>query len=149
MKIRGFEVAKGFEGDNIKLPKRSTARSAGYDLEASEETIIKANDITIVNTGLKAYMLEDEVLELYIRSSYGIKHNLTLANQVGIIDSDYYNNPSNDGHIMVAIRSFRDNDMIINKGERIAQGVFLKYLSVDNDIPSSKERIGGIGSSDL
>ena len=92
-------------------------------------------------------MQEDEVLMLYVRSSIGIKKGLTLSNGTGIIDSSYYENPSNDGNIGIALYNTTEKIVRIEKGERIIQGVFMKYLTVDNDTVLHQERIGGIGSS--
>ena len=144
--MRGFKIAKGFENSNIILPKRQTKNAAGYDFYVAEDTIIKAHNIALIPTGVKAYMESDEVLNIYIRSSMTLKKGLTLANNVGVIDSDYYENPSNDGHIMIQVLNFSDEDILIKKSERIAQGVFMKYLlTVDDDAKS--ERIGGFGST--
>lgn len=145
MKKRGFEIIKGFEDEAI-LPKRGTAKSAGYDFAATEEVTIKPGQTVLVKTGIKAYMLEDEVLKLYIRSSLGFKKNLMLANAVGIIDADYYNNVDNEGHIMVALHNYGSEYRVITKGERIAQGIFTKYLVADKDTASSL-RSGGFGST--
>ena len=151
MKTRGFEVAKGFEESNINLPVRKTKYSAGYDIEAAEDTVIpsfkKGDAPTLIKTGLKAYMADDEVLMLYNRSSNPKKKGLILANSVGVIDKDYYGNPDNDGHIMFAFYNIKDEDVTIKKGEAIGQGVFQKYLVTDDDIASG-ERTGGFGSTD-
>ena len=144
--MRGFKVAKGFENDSIILPKRQTKNSAGYDFYVAKDTIIKAHSIALIPTGVKAYMESDELLNLYIRSSIPMKKGITLSNNVGVIDSDYYENPDNDGHIMIQVMNFTDNDCEIKKGERIAQGVFLKYLTTDDD-NTSASRCGGFGST--
>ena len=147
---RGFEIAKGFEDKNINLPVRKTKLSAGYDFEAAEDTIIPAfkrgDAPTLIKTGIKAYMEDDEVLYLYNRSSNPKKKGLILANSVGVVDADYYGNPDNDGHIMFAFYNMRDEDVTIKKGEAIGQGVFKKYLVVDND-QAEGERTGGFGST--
>ena len=101
---------------------------------------------TLVKTGLKAYMKEDEVLILANRSSNPGKKGLILANSIGVIDSDYYGNPDNDGHIMFAFYNIKEEDIEIKKGEAIGQGIFQKFLSIDNDI-SMGERTGGFGST--
>ena len=175
-KVRGFEVVRGKEGDGINLPKRQTKNSAGYDFEAAEDTIIpsiwksiakrliaKVNPFTpdeakssydenvvkptLVRTGVKAYMQEDEVLQIYPRSSMGIKKGLMLSNTVGIIDSSYYGNPDNDGNIGLALLNTSGKGITIKAGERIAQGIFIKYLRADNDETLHEERTGGFGSS--
>jgi len=144
--MRGFKVVKGFENSNIILPKRQTKSSAGYDFYVASDTIIKAHSIALIPTGVKAYMGSDEVLKIYVRSSMPMKKGLTLANNVGIIDSDYYENPDNDGHIMIQVMNFTDKDILVKKNDRIAQGIFLKYLLADDD-NTNEERIGGFGST--
>ena len=149
-KIRGFEVAKGFENCNINIPVRKTTYSAGYDIEAAEDVIVpsfkKGVKPTLIKTGLKAYMQDDEVLMLYNRSSNPKKKGLILANSVGVVDKDYYGNEDNDGHIMFAFYNIKDEDIEIKKGEAIGQGVFQKYLVVDDDIAEGT-RTGGFGST--
>ena len=149
-KLRGFEVAKGFEDKNINLPERKTKFSAGYDIEVAEDTIIpsfkKGMNPTLIKTGIKAYMQDDEVLFLYNRSSNPKKKGLILANSVGVIDKDYYGNPDNDGHIMFAFYNIKDEDVLIKKGEAIGQGVFQKYFVTDDD-EAKGERMGGFGST--
>ena len=160
MKIRGFEIAKGFEDADITLPCRSTKNSAGYDFSAIEdmeipsyyslllEKITKKEPIkpTLVRTGIKSYMGEDEVLYIYNRSSNPFKKGLILANSVGIIDSDYYGNSDNDGHIMFAFYNFMPFTVKISKGDKIGQGIFGKFLKADGDA-QDKARTGGFGST--
>ena len=147
---RGFEIAKGFENAGINLPVRKTKYSAGYDIEAAEDTIIpsfkKGMKPTLIKTGIKAYMQEDEVLILANRSSNPGKKGLILANSIGVIDSDYYGNPDNDGHIMFAFFNIKDEDIQIKKGDAIGQGIFQKFLTVDEDLAEG-ERLGGFGST--
>ncbi len=248
VKLRGFEIAKGFENKGINLPKRGTKFSAGYDFEAAEDitipsiwtqyengsdklfrelsksifnkefskqellnwdstmknlsetdmlemstkfieaiggfenfnTMVEEEDVdkasesfastisnlfpnqgddliaeinktffkpTLVPTGVKAYMQEDEVLYIYNRSSGPLKRFLSESNAVGIIDSDYYSNPSNDGHIFVQFINFGLGEQKIKKGEKIAQGIFSKYLITDDD-SAEGIRTGGHGSTD-
>ena len=149
-KVRGFEVAKGFEQAGINMPVRKTKYSAGYDIEAVEDTVIpsfkKGMKPTLVKTGLKAYMPEDEYLMLCNRSSNPKKKGLVMANSIGIIDSDYYENPDNDGHFMFAFFNIKAEDIEIKKGDVIGQAIFQKYLTVDND-KAEGERVGGFGST--
>ena len=149
-KIRGFEVAKGFENSNINLPVRKTKYSAGYDVEAVEDTVIpsfkKGMAPTLVKTGIKAYMQDDEVLMLYNRSSNPKKKGLILANSVGVVDKDYYGNEDNDGHIMFAFYNIKEEDITIKKGEAIGQAVFQKYFVTDDD-NAQGDRTGGFGST--
>jgi len=149
-KTRGFEIAKGFEDKYINLPKRSTKYSAGYDFEAAEDVVIPSfkpgMNPTLIKTGIKAYMLDDEMLCLYNRSSNPKKKGLVLANGVGVVDKDYYENPDNDGLIMFAFYNVKAEDVEIKKGERIGQGIFQKYLVVDEDAAEGT-REGGFGST--
>lgn len=139
--IRGFEILKGYEERGIKLPTRKTAFSAGYDLEAAENIFVTREKISLVTTGLKAFMLPDEVLMIYIRSSLAVKHQLTLANSVGVIDADYQD------HILLPMISLGES-FEIKKGMRIAQGIFQKYLTVDGDeIGVGEKRFGRFGST--
>ena len=135
----------------INLPQRKTKYSAGYDFEAIEDTVIPAYQRgmapTLVKTGVKAYMQEDEVLLLYNRSSNPKKKGLVLSNGVGVIDCDFFGNIDNDGEIMFAFYNLSDHDIEIKKGETIGQGVFQKYLKTDDD-NAQGERIGGFGSTD-
>ena len=149
-KVRKFEVAKGFEDKGINLPVRKTKYSAGYDIEDAEDVIVpsfkKGMNPTLVKTGIKAYMKDDEVLILANRSSKTKKKGLILANSIGVIDKDYYGNPDNDGHIMFAFYNIKDEDVEIKKGDCIGQGIFQKYLVTDDDIATG-ERLGGFGST--
>ncbi len=149
-KKRGFEIAKGFENNEIHLPVRKTKYSAGYDVEALEDTIVPAfvpgTKPTLVKTGLKAYMQDDEYLMIANRSSNPGKRGLVLANGVGIIDKDYYGNPDNDGHIMFAFYNINAEDVVIKKGDAIGQAIFHKYGTIDGDM-STGERVGGFGST--
>ena len=151
MKTRGFEIAKGFEDKDINLPVRKTKYSAGYDVECAEDTTVpsfkKGMNPTLIPTGIKAYMGDDEVLYLYNRSSNPKKKGLILANSVGVVDKDYYGNPDNDGHIMFAFFNIKDEDITIKKGEAIGQAIFSKYLVTDDDQAEGK-RQGGFGSTD-
>ena len=151
-KIRGFEVAKGFEDKAINLPMRKTKYSAGYDVEAAEDVIIpsfkKGMKPTLIKTGIKAYMADDEVLILANRSSNPGKKGLILANSIGVIDKDYYGNPDTDGHIMFAFFNVKEEDIEIKKGDCIGQAIFQKYLITDDD-EAQGERMGGFGSTSM
>ena len=151
MKQRGFEIAKGWENKDINIPIRKTKHAAGYDFECAEDITIpsfkKGMNPSFIPTGIKAYMKDDEVLYIYNRSSNPKKKGIILANSVGVIDKDYYRNPENDGHIMFAVYNIKDEDITIKKGEAIGQGVFMKYLTIDNDIADGT-RTGGFGSTD-
>ena len=147
---RGFEIAKGWEDKSINLPIRKTAKSAAYDLEAAEDIVLPKFSLglkpTLIPTGLKAYMESDEVLMLFPRSSGPKKFGIMFPHNAGIIDADYYENPDNDGHIMIQCINIKNEDVLIKKGDAIAQGMFQKFLTVDNDNATEK-RMGGFGST--
>jgi dUTP pyrophosphatase len=170
-KLRGFEQISAIKTE-IPMPMRKTKASAGYDIgiihptvydylckgytiEEAWDIVPKVNGAAIVTkeseatsiilpTGIKAYMQDNEVLVMAVRSSSGIKKAIRQANPPSWIDADYYNNPDNEGHIKFAISndSIRFDAPIIN----IAQGIFMNYLVADTG-NSGYERIGGIGST--
>lgn len=149
MKLRGFEKVSTYINKEFELPKRQTLHSAGYDFCILEDIVFKPNQKVMINSGVKVYMQKDEFLQIHIRSSIGAKKNLRLMNSVGIIDADYYNDPKTEGHIMFPIINCGDKEVVLKKGERITQGIFLKYLTVDNDEKVKKEsRKGGFGSTE-
>ena len=147
MRKRGFEIISDYKDKDIHLPVRKTAKSAGYDLEAAQDKLIKAGQCGVIATGLKAYMQDDEYLVIHIRSSLAFKKHLNLINSQGVIDADYYNNPDNEGHIMIGLINFGTEDVFIQKGMRIAQAIFYKFLTVDDDIANDSVRQGGFGST--
>lgn len=129
------------------LPERKTASSAGYDFVAPCDIKIPAKGFSkLVLTGIRAYMPKNEYLALHIRSSLAVKHGLTLINAVGIIDADYYDNEDNGGNIGVKFYNSSDTDYVIKAGERMMQGIFAPYRTVDND-KACATRTGGIGST--
>lgn len=146
--MRKFEVAKGFEDRGVVLPQRKTAKSAGYDIIAltDEDVYLIPGQSVNLATGLKACMEDDEVMLLFIRSSLGINKGITLSNSCGVIDADYYNNPDNDGHFILSIVNTSNAVQYIPARSRVAQAIFVKYLTVDDD-KATGERIGGIGST--
>lgn len=150
MKQRGFEIAKGWEDKGINIPVRKTKYSAGYDVEAAEDVVIPSYKPgikpTLIPTGLKAYCMEDEWIMLVNRSS-GPKKGVILPNSIGVVDHDYYNNIDNDGHFYFQFWNFKDEDLVIHKGDVIGQAIFQKYLLADDD-GAEGERVGGFGSTD-
>lgn len=157
VKTRGFAVAKGWEETEVILPSRSTTHAAGYDFYAPEDISIPPSGTTfgpssvqftkpfLVNTGIKAYMKSNEFLVLANRSS-NPKLGLLLANGIGCVDCDYFSNETNDGHIMFAFWNLAPFAVEITKGQKIGQGIFMSYLTVDYDT-TSKKRVGGFGST--
>lgn len=162
-RLRGFEVVKDEHKqyaqtvvahgkqviiqEDTQLPVRADDRSAGYDFYSPIDFTLLPAQKTIISSNVKAYMQEDEVLKMYPRSSMGIKQGLMLSNTTGIIDSSYYENPTNDGNIGLALLNSSGRAIQIKRGDRVAQGVFQKYLKADDDNTLSDERTGGIGSS--
>lgn len=138
-----FEAVTGY---NPNMPQRQTEFSAGYDIEILKGDTINPKETKVFLTGLKAQMNSNVVLQLHIRSSMGIKNNLMLSNTTGIIDADYYNNPDNEGHIMIALTNYGDKPVTLKDNERVAQGIFVEYLKTTYDNPKGK-RTGGIGST--
>lgn len=192
------KVQAHIDGEEVKLPLRSTKTSAGYDFYATEDMVIRPQEKLTIATDVKVQMPDDEFLLMVVRSSKGIKDDLILANTIGVIDSDYYNNPKNDGNLHICLRNLRpsmrlrgatevflntedhldisvfnngdtsdlsipsthdrlvipiiddlteSNTIFIPKGERVVQGIFIKYSVADN-CNSDNDRKGGIGSTD-
>lgn len=175
---RGFEIVNKYQAQGLNLPYRTTTHAAGYDFESATDFVLpsiwkldflkilklirkgqpytdedaeKARKILkplLVPTGIKAYMQPDEVLILANRSSSPLKHGTVLPNGIGVVDADYYNNENNEGEIFFQLINFGLFDRKIKKGERIGQGVFLNYLTTDDDKGGQAVRTGGFGSSD-
>lgn len=144
-RIRGFEVVSRMETP-VKLPTRGSIHSAGYDIYTYDTYEIEPKQSVLIRTGIKAYMLPDEYLDLRVRSSLGIKRQLMLATGASVIDADYYNNPDNEGEIMVVLYNYGDTTQTIEAGEHIVQGIFSNYWLVDNDCTTAV-RTGGTGST--
>lgn len=170
-----FEIVSKFENDNLALPVRATKKSAGYDLQAARDTLIPpyaeimkslcaveayprtldqmaqltkamAAKPTLVTTGMKVQLADNEYLEITARSSLPLKHWLIVANAEGIIDADYYNNPDNEGEIFFQLINLSPVPILIRKGDYIGQGIIKTYGKTDNDCAQA-DRIGGLGSS--
>lgn len=157
LQVRGFEFIseEQWESDcpdqpysSIIKPKRSTSKSAGYDFYSPISFELQPGEHIKIPTGIKAYMMDDEVLNIYPRSGWGFKYFLRLANTCGVIDSDYFDNSDNEGHIWVKIRNEGNNPISVREGTAFCQGIFQKYLLVDGDDFEGNERTGGIGSTD-
>lgn len=132
---------------DIVKPNRADPRSAGYDFYMPSDLQLLPAQKTIIWTDVKAFMQDDEVLSVYPRSSTGIKQGLMLANTVGKIDASYYENPGNDGNIGIALLNTSGKAINFKAGDRVVQGIFSKFLTVDDDVVISEVRAGGIGSS--
>ncbi|GHF92407.1 dUTPase [Deinococcus piscis] len=149
MKQRGFELVapqhRQHPDTEISLPRRGTRHSAGYDFVTPAGFTVQPGEMVRVTTDVKAYMGPGEVLQLYVRSSVGLR-GLMLANTVGIVDADYYSNPDNDGNIILALRNLGAEPLTAQAGDRVAQGVFVPYLLADgDDLNMGGERAGGYG----
>jgi len=131
--------------EEYKLPLRKTKNSAGYDFIAIEDFELNPGEIKKIPTGYKAFLQSDEVLMLFVRSNMGFKYNIRMTNQVGIIDSDYYNNADNEGHMFIKIQNEGDKIFRVKKGEGYAQGIFIKYLTCGDEV--IEKRVGGLGST--
>lgn len=136
----------GAEGSCTRLPERSTKKAAGYDFYNLEEVIIEPNEIKYVKTGVKATFPEDIALLLLNRSSNPKKKGLELANGVGLVDADYYNNSDNEGEIAFAFKNTKSEPVALQPGEKLGQGMFVSYFTtIDDNV--EKERQGGFGST--
>ena len=182
-----FEIVSKYADAGLNIPIRKTAKSAGYDFEVAEDTIVPSyirlynllekyddeycgyghacvehslktlNEVagltkstackpTLVPTGIKCKIPDGYYLELSVRSSCPLKHWLILANGVGIIDADYYNNTDNEGHIYFQIINLSPFDILLKKGDTIGQGILKHYYTTDDDAATG-ERVGGFGST--
>ena len=150
---RGFQVVdpafqQNENQDSVILPIRGTQHSAGYDFFAPQHLIIPPNKAVFISFDVKAYMRSDEYLSIHMRSSIGIKRQLMLANTTGIIDSDYYSNPDNDGNIGAYVYNYGDKTQVVAEGERFIQGIFQKYLLAEHDAVTTTRK-GGTGHTGL
>lgn len=116
MRVRGFEKITKYQDVTFPMPVRKTTTSAGYDICVPEDVALLPNRLVMVPTGIKAYMQPDEFLGIHIRSSMAVKKSVRLVNNVGIIDADYYNNPDNEGHIMLALLNTGVEPLLLKKG---------------------------------
>lgn len=146
-RTRGFEVVKDEmrkTTGEIILPTRGTSKAMAYDFYANDDYVVAPGEIAKVWTDVKAYMGDNECLILNVRSSMGGK--FMLANSQGWIDADYYSNGNNDGNIGIFLKNISNDVLVINKGERVAQGAFFNFLVADNG-NTDNVRNGGFGST--
>ena len=141
----GDRAAEALPLGEIPVPRRATAGSAGYDFVAPAETVIPPGGCALIPTGIRAEMESGWVLVLFPRSSLGFRHGVRLSNTAGIIDSDYAF-AKNEGHIMVKLRNPSDDPVVIGRGERFCQGIFLPYGTAEED-GEFAARQGGFGST--
>ena len=141
----GDEVRQIF--DSIELPKRATRGSAGYDFYSPVDFELKPGETIKIPTGIRVYMEESWVLNLFPRSGLGFKFRLQMNNTVGIIDSDYFYS-DNEGHIFVKLTNDSNEGKIVRveAGTGIVQGIFMEYgVTIDDD--AKEVRNGGFGST--
>lgn len=141
------EVEKAYDG--IKIPVRKTKYSAGYDICIPIDISIPSGQRRVIPTGIKVVFEEDEMstwhLQMYVRSSVGIKDGIVLTNGTGVIDPDYFRG-KNDGDMMLALLNTSDKLVQYKAGDRICQAVFVIH-GLTSDDNASGDRIGGIGST--
>ena len=172
-----FEKVSRMADVDFEMPRRKTAQSAGYDMVVAEDvTIYPAFELiqkmadtydrkvysleeiaamtksiqakpTLVSTGVKCKMDGDTYLELSVRSSCPLKHWLMLANSVGIIDADYYNNSDNEGEIFFQFINLSPFPIRLKRGEAIGQGIIKPYIKTEDDTASGL-REGAFCSTD-
>lgn len=147
--MRKFEWVPGYETSELSLPMRQTSGSAGYDLFAYDRCVVATGTIQLVPTGVRVHIEDGEFLGIFARSSLAVKHHLILANGVGVIDADYYGNEDNLGHIMIPLFNLGPKDVILERGERIAQGIFMPFATVQEEFLVMRMRSGGFGSTDI
>ena len=147
---RGFELVKDEYKKNVctnyKMPNRATINSAGYDFYSPIDIVIEPQKMQMIWTDIKAKMQSRDVLILCVTSGMG-KHGIMLANTLGIIDADYYGNSGNDGNIGFRLYNFSNEPYEIKAGDKIGQGIFSSFLTVDNEAEIVTERVGGFGST--
>ena len=135
--------------NNIKLPKRATSGSAGYDFYSPLSFTLKPSESIKIPTGIRVKINDGWFLSCYPRSGLGFMYRLQLNNTVGIIDSDYFNS-SNEGHIMIKLTnaSVEDLTLELSEGAAFAQGIFTEY-GITFDDEASGVRDGGFGSTGI
>ena len=130
------------------MPKRKTKRSAGYDIHSLTDFTLRPRESIKLPTGLKSFMEDNNVLLIAPRSSLGFKYRLQLDNTIGVIDADYFDNESNEGHIWIKVTNDGDKDLTIKTGDAFAQAIFVRYDICDDDsFDEGETRVGGIGST--
>ena len=148
--MRRFEIVKDDFRKNltkqIKMPVRATKHSAGYDFYSPVDVIIEPNQMQMIWTDVKSCFNTDEVLLLCVTSGMG-KNGIMLANTLGVIDCDYYSNEGNDGNLGFRLYNFSNIPYVIKAGDKIGQGMFTKFLTVDNEEEIINVRVGGFGST--
>lgn len=143
----GILKEEGVSGVYRQLPKRATKNAAGYDFFNPVRITIPAHQMKLVTTGIKAKFPDYFCLKLYNRSSNPKKKGLVLINGVGVVDADYFENPDNDGDIGFMFYNMKDEDVTIEPGERLGQGVFELFATLSNESKVTDVRTSGWGST--
>ncbi len=148
--MRKFEIVKDeflkYDFKDVVLPRRATKSSVGYDFYSPINVVIKPKESLLIWTNVKAKFEENVGLILTVTSGMG-KNNIMLANSIGVIESDYYSNISNDGNLGFRLHNFGDENYVIKVGDKIGQGFFFNFLTVSNETPPTTVRTGGFGST--
>ena len=146
---RGFEIVidamRKHPDKEIKLPQRGSKFAVAYDIYSPVDAVIKPMEKQLIWTDVKAYFGEDEALLINVRSSMG-KQPVIIANSQGWVECDYYSNPDNDGNLGVNLFNLGTTDYVIKAGDRIAQCMFINYLTADSG-NTDAQRMGGFGST--
>ncbi len=149
--MRKFEIVEDFaikyNEKDIVLPKRATTHSAGYDFYSPTDITIEAGKSEIIWSNVKAMCNEGEFLLIVVTSGMG-KRGLILSNGIGVVDKDYYGNPTTDGNIGFRITNLGSEPYTFAKGDKIGQGIFMPYYTLDEDNYDDIKRVGGFGSTD-
>jgi len=147
-KIRGFALVSRVAGDDAyQLPKRMTTHSPAYDFFSPLAATLRPGEKLAIPTGIKAYFPFPEGLFFITRSGNGTKRRVTLANNIALIDSDYYNNPDNEGEIIITLVNDGSEAFTIQQGDRFCQAFFTQLLLADQDNVQDRQRTGGLGST--
>ncbi len=136
------------EYDEVKIPRRATRHSSGYDFYSPVDFVLHPGETIVLPTFIRVSLQCDKTLIIAPRSGQGFKYKVQLYNTIGVIDADYYANPSNDGHIFVKLYndSPEGKPMEVKKGDAVCQGLILQYFTVDDD-EATEDRVGGFGST--
>ena len=137
--------------ENIRMPKRATEYSAGYDICTPVPFTLKPGERMVIPTGIKVCFNKDEAkmwhFQLFVRSSLGVKRDIVMTNSTGIIDPDYADNPDNEGDMLMPLYNRAYNYQHFEAGDRIVQGIFMLHGKAEND-DATGQRTGGVGSTD-
>lgn len=129
----------------VPLPHRATQDSAGYDIYTPVKVVLKPGEAIELLAGFKIYLEKRDVFLVMPRSSYG-RRGLMFTTTIGVIDADYVDNPDNEGEVHLFLKNMGDETIVIERGDRVAQGLIIKYKVTDDDAAGGKRK-GGVGST--